>query len=213
MSALERLDAAMILGARLWVVRTGTEVTDGSDTAVVGDSFVPEAPTSLAQPGAWTTLGKLRTFKPQTDYKTADVEGVDDSGAYKVTELKLATKRKYQFETNDITPEAFELTFGLKGAITSGVEKTPFENASDSIEVWAFVDLTDAYRSETDLAKLCVRGTLSLQNPLEAKSDPASAAYELMVKPNALATFVEGSIVPAPPTPPGGGGSGENGDH
>lgn len=201
MSALDRLDAAMILGSRLWICRIGTEVTSGESagatTTAVSDSFVPEPPASLAQPGAWTPLGKLRSFKVQTDYKTADVEGVDDTGAYKTTELKLATKRKLQFATNDITPEAFELTFGLKGAITSGAAKQLFESGNDSIEVWAYVDLTDAYRSETGLASFPVRGTLSLQNPLEAKSDPAQADYELSVKPNSLNEFTEGSLVTA----------------
>lgn len=201
MSALDRLDAAMILGSRLWICRIGTEVTSGegssATTTAVSDSFVPEPPASLAQPGAWTPLGKLRSFKPQTDYKQSEVEGVDDTGAYKTTELKLATKRKLQFSTNDITPEAFELTFGLKGAITSGAVKQLFESGNDSIEVWAYVDLTDAYRSETGLASFPVRGTLSLQNPLEAKSDPAQADYELSVKPNSLNEFTEGSLVPA----------------
>ena len=30
MSALDRLDAAMILGSRLWIVRIGTTVTNGT---------------------------------------------------------------------------------------------------------------------------------------------------------------------------------------
>ena len=209
MSALDRLDAAMILGSRIWICRLGTTVTDGEDTATVSDSFLPDAPESLAQPGDWTTLGKIRTFKPQTDYKTADVEGVDDTGAYKVSELKLATKRKLQFSTNDIVPEAFELTFGLTGAISANAEKDVFESGNDSIEVWLHIDLTDAYRAETGLATVTVRGTLSLQNPLEAKSDPAQADYELSVKPNTLAKFKELALVPHP-APNGGGDNGGN---
>ena len=204
MSALDRLDAAMILGSRLWIVRIGTTVTNGTGssatTTPVSDSFVPDAPTSLAEPGVWTPLGKLKDFKVQTDYKSADVEGVDDSGGYVTTELKLATKQKLQFQTNDITPEAFELTFGIKGPIASGAEKALFENKSGGIEIWAAIDLTDAYRSETGLATILVRGVLSLQNPLEAKSDPAQADYEINVKANPLATFTEGAIVPAPPS-------------
>lgn len=201
MSALDRLDAAMILGSRLWIVRIGTEVNSGSGssatTTAVSDRFVPEPPESLAEPGVWTPLGKLKEFKVQTDYKTSDLEGVDDSGGYDITELKLATKQKLQFQTNDITPEAFELTFGLKGPLTSGAEKAMFENKRGGIEVWAAIDLTDAYRSETGLATLLVRGVLSLQNPLEAKSDPAQADYEINVKANSLSTFTEGAIVTA----------------
>lgn len=191
---LDRLDAATILGARVWIVTIGQTITGGSgENNKVSDAVIPELPESYANPGDWLTLGKVRTAKPQTDYKSADVEGVDDTGAYKVTELKLAQKRKLQFSTNDITPEAFQMTFGLTSAIVDGEEQAVFASGNDSIEVWACYELTDAYRTQTGIARILVRGVLSLQNPLEAKSDPAQADYELSVKPNALAMFVAGT--------------------
>lgn len=190
---LDRLDAATILGARVWIVTIGQTITSGTgEDNTVSDAVIPELPESYANPGDWLTLGKVRTAKPQTDYKTADVEGVDDTGAYKVTELKLAQKRKVQFSTNDISPEAFQMTFGLTAAIVDGEEQAVFASGNDSLEVWACYELTDAYRTQTGIARILVRGVLSLQNPLEAKSDPAQADYELSVKPNALAMFVAG---------------------
>lgn len=190
---LDRLDAATILGARVWIVTIGQTITGGSgENNKVSDTVLPELPESYANPGDWISLGKIRTAKPQTDYKTADVEGVDDTGGYKITELKLATKRKIPFTTNDITPEAFQMTFGLTSAIVDGEEQAVFASGNDSLEVWAVFEFTDAYRAETGLARILVRGVLSLQNPLEAKSDPAEAAYELSIKPNPLATFVAG---------------------
>ena len=190
---IDRLDAATILGARVWIVTIGQTITGGSgENNKVSDAVIPELPESYANPGDWLTLGKVRTAKPQTDYKSADVEGVDDTGAYKVTELKLAQKRKLQFSTNDITPEAMQMTFGLTSAIVEGEEQAVFASGNDSLEVWACYEMTDAYRAQTGIARILVRGTLSLQNPLEAKSDPAQADYELSVKPNALAMFVAG---------------------
>ena len=190
---LDRLDAATILGARLWIVTIGQTITGGSgENNKVSDTVLPELPESYADAGDWQPLGKIRTAKPQTDYKTADVEGVDDTGAYKVTEMKLAQKRKLQFTTNDVTPEAFQMTFGLTSAIVDGEAQAVFASGNDSLEVWACYELTDAYRTQTGIARILVRGTLSLQNPLEAKSDPAQADYELSVKPNALAMFVAG---------------------
>ena len=194
MKNLDRLDAATILGARLWIVTIGQTITGGSgENNKVSDTVLPELPESYADAGDWQPLGKIRTAKPHTDYKTADVEGADDTGAYKVTELKLAQKRKLQFTTNDVTPEAFQMTFGLTAAIVDGEEQAVFASGNDSLEVWACYELTDAYRTQTGIARILVRGTLSLQNPLEAKSDPAQADYELSVKPNALAMFVAGS--------------------
>ena len=191
---LDRLDAATILGARVWIVTIGQTITGGSgENNTVSDAVIPELPESYANPGDWLTLGKVRTAKPQTDYKTADVEGVDDTGAYKVTEMKLAQKRKLQFSTNDITPEAFQMTFGLTSAIVDGEEQAVFASGNDSLDVWACYELTDAYRTQTGIARILVRGVLSLQNPLEAKSDPAQADYELSVKPNPLAMFVAGT--------------------
>lgn len=193
MKNLDRLDAATILGARVWIVTIGQTITGGSgENNKVSDTVLPELPDSYANPGDWVTLGKIRTAKPQTDYKTADVEGVDDTGAYKITELKLATKRKIQFSTNDITSEAFQMTFGLTAAIVDGEEQAVFASGNDSLEVWAVYELTDAYRAQTGIARILVRGVLSLQNPLEAKSDPAQADFELSIKPNALNMFVAG---------------------
>ena len=193
MAILDRIHAEMILGARVWIVRIGAPAD--AQANAVSNTVLPEPPDSYANPGVWTCLGKIRTAKPQTDYKTADVEGVDDTGAYKVTELKLATKRKLQFSTNDITPEAFQLTFGLTQPISDGGEQAVFASGNDSIECWLVLELTDAYRTETNLARITLRGKLSLQNPLEAKSDPAQADYELSVQPNALATFLETNLV------------------
>lgn len=188
MKVFDRLNGAMILGARVWIALIGTEVASGGTSNTVSDTAMPEAPVSYAEPNGWVPLGKIRTAKPQTDYKSADVEGVDDSGAYKVTELKLATKRKLQFATNDIAPEAFRMTFGLLEEM-SETEQAVFASGNDSLEVWLCLELTDAYRNELGIARMFLRGKLSLQNPLEAKSDPAQADYELSIQPNTLNTF------------------------
>lgn len=188
MDKTKRISNEMILGARVWFARIGVTVTgDGGNT--VSDTFMPEPPESYANPGDWGLLGKIRTSKVQTDYKTADVEGVDDTGAYKITELKLATKRKIQFSTNDITPEAWQMTFGLLEEIEDGVEQQVFASGNDTIEGWMCLEFTDAYRARLGLARIFLRVKLTLQNPLEAKSDPAQADYEAAVVPNALATF------------------------
>ena len=67
---LDRLDAATILGARLWIVTIGQTITGGSgENNKVSDTVLPELPESYADAGDWQPLGKIRTAKPQTDYK------------------------------------------------------------------------------------------------------------------------------------------------
>ncbi len=196
MANIDRMSAEMIAGARVWICKVGATF-GASPTNTVSNTVLPELPESYAVPGDWLTLGKIRTLTPQTDYKNSDVEGVDDTGAYKTTELKLATKRKVNFTTNDIAPEAWQMTFGLAEEITSAGEQAVFASGNDSLEVWLVVEITDAYRTATNLCRAVMRGKLSLTNPLAAKSDPAEAAYQLAVQPNALATFVEGDLVAA----------------
>lgn len=192
MPITDNTKAEMILGARVWFIRSGSQ--DSLENSVGADKL-PELPESYANPGKWTCLGKVRTAKPQTDYKTSEVEGVDDTGAYKITELKLATKRKLQFSTNDITKEAFELTFGLTKEITASGEQAVFASGNDTLEGWLLLELTDAYRTVTGLARITLWGKLSMSNPLEAKSDPALAEYEFDVVPNANAKFTEAALV------------------
>lgn len=188
MAKLPPISAEMILGCRIWFVGLGAAIS-GGDSLKVTDSVIPELPESYETPGDWTCLGKIRSAKPQTDYKTADVEGVDDSGTYKVTEMKLATKRKLQFSTNDITPTAWQLTFGLLDPMKDGEQQAVFASGNDTLEGWLCMEVTDAYRAETGIARLVVRVKLSLQNPLEAKSDPAQADYEAAIVANGLANW------------------------
>lgn len=186
---LPPLAAEMILGSRIYFVGIGASI-GGEDAGLkVSDTTIPELPESYESPGDWTCLGKIRTSKPQTDFKTSEAEGVDDSGVYKVTEMKIATKRKIQFSTNDITPMAWQLTFGLLNPLKDGETQRVFASGNDSREGWLCVDMTDAYRAETGLARYVVRVKLSLQNPLEAKSDPAQADYEAVIVANALSNW------------------------
>lgn len=190
---MTRDHAEIIIGARLRIARMGAKVGANPITPAT----LP-APPATDNPGPWVSLGKVRTAKAQTDFKSADVEGVADNGTYEVTELKLATKHKLLITTNDITPEALELTFGLAAAIEDGAEQALFGSASHTIECWAYLELTDAYRQGEQLATMSMQGRLTLTNPLEAKSDPALAEYELAIIANPLAKFAAVSIAPAP---------------
>ena len=188
MTPTERITAEIIIGARIWWAPIGANLDDAGELKV-SDTAHPELPESYANPGQWVSLGKIREAKVQTDYKTSDVEGVGDLGIFTITEMKLAQKRKVQFSTNDITPEAYQMTFGLLETPEDGKTQTVFASGNDTLEGWLAMELTDAYRSKTGLARFVVRAKLTMQNPLEAKSDPALASYEASIMQNALAEF------------------------
>ena len=207
MMTLDRLHSEAIYGARIWVAKIGDPMGEATGTPAtrptVSDSAYPEEPESYANPGDWLPYGRIKTAEIKTDYKTADIEGVVDDGTYEMEEMRLATKRKISSSTNDITPEAWQLTFGLRQAADGTAEQRPFASGSDTLEVWLCLELTDAYRAETGLARVIVRGKLCLTNPLSAKSDPAQADYELTVVRNALETYVSA---------PGAGDGGDSED-
>ena len=49
---IDRLDAATILGARVWIVTIGQTITGGSgENNTVSDAVLPELPESYANPG------------------------------------------------------------------------------------------------------------------------------------------------------------------
>lgn len=184
--AFDPIQAEMILGARVYFAEAGTSGSYDNTVSKASAPTLPSAYNKLSAP--WKALGKIRTAKPTTEYKSSDVEGVDDTGGYKTTELKLATKHKIQFSTNDITAEAFELAFGLTGKL-SGSSATPFASGSGSKEGWLCFEFTDAYRNKLGLTKALLWGNLNLLNPLEAKSDPALAEYNFDVLANTLNSF------------------------
>ncbi len=189
---IDRRQAEIILGARVRIAK----FKDDPTKPVNADSL-PTPPTT-EDAGPWVTLGRIRTAKPQLDKKTSDIEGVGDDGIYQTTEISIISKRKLLFTTNDITPEALQLTFGLKDAIADTVEQAVFGSSSNTIDCWLYLELTDSYRNGSNMANMTMCGKLSLTNPLEAKSDPALAEYELMVVPNDLAKFTSTAISPKP---------------
>lgn len=189
---IDRRQAEIILGARVRIAKFKAD-----PTKPINADSLPTLPTA-EDAGPWVTLGRIRTAKPQTDYKTADIEGVGDNGIYSTQEMRMASKIKLLFTTNDVAPEALQLTFGLRNEIQDTVEQTLFGSSGNYIECWLHLELTDAYRNGADMANMTMCGRLSLTNPLEAKSDPALAEYELMVVPNDLAKFTSTAIAPKP---------------
>ncbi len=190
----ERTQAEIILGAKLLICPFGTTV----EQQTVGANVCPENPTSYAEPGVWTPLGKIETCTPGTEYQSTDIYATTDEGIYGTTTMKLAVKRQLKFTTYDISPEAIQMTFGLKEAIENGTEQALFASGNDSIECWLYLELSDAYRAQSNIANMVMCGKLSLQNPLDAKKDPTQAQFQLDIVKNPLSVFTPVEVPNAP---------------
>lgn len=190
---LDRQSAAMFIGAIVHIAKEGSSF----NSATVDGSALPSAPTS-ASPGPWISLGKIRSLDPSSEKKSSDVEGCSDAGIYVTEEVAIATKQKIAFTTNDIAPEAFRLTWGLKEDIVDGTSQLLFGAGRDSFKCWLRLDLRDSLRDGREIGVVSVYGELALANPLKAASDPATAEYEFRVKYNPLNSFDPRGIVDAP---------------
>lgn len=184
---LDALNSDMIIGAKIYVCRIGS-TTSAPEATLVSDTFHPTLPTSYDDTGDWTLLGGLDTAQFSTEYDTYEITRVLDDGVYHTTERKSVKKRNLKFTTPDITLTAFRLTFGLLEEITEEPQKA-FASGNDSEEVWVYAELTDSYRAKNKLVSVIMRGTLSLENPLEAKKDVSSSQFDLSIHDNPLNLF------------------------
>lgn len=173
----------LIIGSKVSIAKFGASVGSGDQFQTVSADWLPVPPTAEAT-GPWLYMGKIRTSNPQIEPKTAEIEGVGDSGTYETEEMQLVTKRKFLFSSNYITPEFLELSFGLKE--DWGTEQAIFASGSTQIDVYVYTEWTDAYRDGARIMSACIQGRLRLVNPARAASDPSLAEFELSVVYNPL---------------------------
>lgn len=175
---------ATILGANALIVPFGKK--SGANT--IGELVAPTPPTAEA-PGDWIKLGKIKTATPQFEYKTLDVEGVNEAGIYETEELRLATKRKFQFVTNTVTKEALQLTFGLPAVIVDGTPQVPFSSSADEITCWIYYRLRDSYHEGKEMAHLMFAAKLRLTKPVSMSAEAASVEWEANIIQSVLNDF------------------------
>ena len=112
----------LIGGMIIRIAKFGETVTAGN---TVGEGAKPDAPTP-EKPGPWLTLGKIKTATSERQKKTATVEGVNDAGFYEMRDLSIAQQSKLKFTTQEVTPEAIQLAFGVAGCLEDDQEAAPF---------------------------------------------------------------------------------------
>jgi hypothetical protein len=184
----------LIIGSQVHIAKFGTAIGSGDQAKKVSADWLPVPPTT-EDPGPWLYMGKIRTSNPQTEPKTAEIEGTSVGGTYDTEELQLVTKRKFLFASNYITPEFLQLSFGLREGW--GTEQVVFASGSTQIDVYVYTEWTDAYRDGARIMSACMQGRLRLVNPAKAASDPALAEFELSVAYNPLCKLTPDADYPA----------------
>lgn len=174
----------LIGGMIIRIAKFGETVTAGN---TVGEGAKPDAPTP-EKPGPWLTLGKIKTDTSERQKKTATVEGVNDAGFYEMRDLSIAQQSKLKFTTQEVTPEAIQLAFGVAGCLEDDQEAAPF-SSSGNIRCWVYGELRNSGNNAEKLAHFCVMGDLSLTNSPNFASDPVTCEFELSIKNSPLATF------------------------
>lgn len=174
----------LIGGMIIRIAKFGETVTAGN---TVGEGAKPDAPTP-EKPGPWLTLGKIKTATSERQKKTATVEGVNDAGFYEMRDLSIAQQSKLKFTTQEVTPEAIQLAFGVDGILEDDKAATPF-SSSGNVRCWVYGELRNSGNNAEKLAEFCVMGDLSLTNSPNFASDPVTCEFELSIKNSPLATF------------------------
>lgn len=182
----------LIGGMIIRIAIFGAEVTAGNR---VGEGARPDIPTP-EKPGPWLTLGKIKTATSERTKKTTPVEGMIDEGFYEVRDMSAAQQNKLKFTTQEVTPEAIGLAFGVSGEIVDGQEMAPF-SSSGNIRCWVYAELRNAGNEGEVLADMCVMGDLSLTNNPNFSSDPVTCEFELSIKRSPLATFTSRALAEA----------------
>lgn len=179
-----RLNSPLIAGTIIKIAKIGEQISSGN---AVSEDALPAAPTS-GSPGPWLTLGKVRSSTSERAMKTATVEGCNDSGFFDFQEIKLATTNKFRFSVQWITPEVFQLAFGLKDSIVDDEDQVPFDS-SGKIRCWLYGQIANSGADGSILAEFEILGDLSIPTAPNWSSDPTQADFEFDVIQSSLATF------------------------
>lgn len=186
MSDTERILRAIVPGSIIKIAKYGSVLT-GSN--LVSDTARPTAP-SAETPGPWISLGKIKSSQPNTEYKTNQVEGVADDGTLYLDEINIPTKRVLKFTTQDISPEAVQLMYGLQDTPVDGTVKKqrPWTSIGE-IKCWLMCTVVDIANGSEKLYTLTFTGRLRLPAAPNLTTEPVTCEFEILIRPNPLDDF------------------------
>lgn len=178
----------VMTGAAVKLVRDGTVV----DGATVSNASYPDPETA---PEAWVGLGLGGGFDLTPDEKVIETEQVLDDGRIAKHKESLLLGMTINFQTVQMSPEAYELMTGAKGPLEDGKETQLAARSGNMIDGWLIINVMRSQDQAAKLKPIIAHGKLHLKTPPKGgTSDYAKPEWEFIVD---MAAGALNTITPA----------------
>lgn len=165
----------VMTGAAVKLVRDGTVV----DGVTVSNASYPD-PDQV--PEAWVSLGFGGGFDLTPDEKVIETEQVLDDGRIAKHKESLLLGMTLNFQSTQMSPEAYELMTGAKGPLDDGKETQLAARSSNMIEGWLIINVMRSQDQAAKLKPIIAHGKLHLKTPPKGgTSDYAKPEWEFIV--------------------------------
>lgn len=165
----------VMTGAAVKLVRDGTVV----DGVTVSNASYPD-PDQV--PEAWVSLGFGGGFDLTPDEKVIETEQVLDDGRIAKQKESLLLGMTLNFQSTQMSPEAYELMTGAKGPLEDGKETQLAARSSNMIEGWLLINVMRSQDQTAKLKPIIAHGKLHLKTPPKGgTSDYAKPEWEFIV--------------------------------
>lgn len=178
----------VMTGAAIKLVRDGA-VVDGVTVSNVSYPDPEQAPE------AWVGLGFGGSFDLTPDEKVIETEQVLDDGRIAKHKESLLLGMTLNFQTVQMSPEAYELMTGANGPLKDGEETQLAARSSNMIEGWIVINVMRSQDQAAKLKPIIAHGKLHLKTPPKGgTSDYAKPEWEFIVD---MAAGALNTITPA----------------
>ncbi|MEG0724334.1 MAG: hypothetical protein RR419_08985 [Akkermansia sp.] len=146
--------------------------------SVVSASNMPDLSTATA---LWQSLGKGSNFQVTKDEKTVEVEVCADDGRIVKHKDFMLLGMSFSFLLGEMSPEAYELLFGVAGQIDDGKPAEIGASGAGTIEGWISLGLSRAQSREDKITPITAHGRLHLKTNPQGQSDYAKPEFEFII--------------------------------
>lgn len=146
-------------------------------------------------PEAWFDISPISNLVPTMDNKECSVTVATPNGGWKKQTIVLNEGLSLDFEGARMTPEAWQLSFGVNDPLNDGEESTLNNGTLAGIEGWLSLGVKRAQDGADKIEALYAWGLLTMKTPGSITDDFSKPQYSFKVYPNVeLATITPANI-------------------